>query len=339
MTVRLKDIAADLGLSIVTVSKALRNEGRMSPETRERVLQRAKELDYHPNWTARGLVSGRTFLVGLIVPDLVHPFFAVIAKQVAARLRPKGYTVVIASSEEVPEIEEQEVETLVGRGVDALILASTQRSARSPLFRLLAQHQLPYVLIDRKVRGLAAHFIGGDDEQVGRLATQHLLDRGYRRIAHIRGPRLSTGDRRFRGYARALEERGILPDPDLVVSATAPDERGETSGYESMQLLLARRARPDAVFCYNDITASGAARAILDRGLRIPNDVAVMGTSNLAGLARWSTTPVPLSTVDQNAEEIGTQAADLLTRLLDSPDTIPPAEIIVPQKLVLRSST
>ena len=135
MAVRMKDIAAELGVSVMTVSKVLRNEGRISSTTRERVLRRVAELGYEPNFTARGLVSGRSFLVGLVVPDLMHPFFSAMAKVISRKLRAEGYGLAISNSEEDSEIERYEVATFLARRIDALILASSQRSAAAKSFR------------------------------------------------------------------------------------------------------------------------------------------------------------------------------------------------------------
>src|SRR6202049_2219896 len=131
MAVTMKDIAQDLGVSVVTVSKVLRNHSDISPETRKRVLKRMKELNYQPNPAARTLVSGRTNLIGLIVPDLVHPFFSQVAKAISAGLRSKEYGLIISSSEDDPQLERREIDQMLARRVDALILASTRSNANS----------------------------------------------------------------------------------------------------------------------------------------------------------------------------------------------------------------
>ena len=164
----MKDIARDLGVSVITISKVLRNHSDVGDETRERVLARVKELDYRPNLAARSLVTGRTYLVGLVVPDLLHPFFAEIAKSLSETLRGSGYYLIVSSSEEDPEIEEQEINQLLARRLDTLIIASC-RSTVDMFFRIEKQ-KTPYILIDRTLPGLTANFIGVDDQAVGRLA-------------------------------------------------------------------------------------------------------------------------------------------------------------------------
>jgi LacI family transcriptional regulator len=339
MSVRLKDIAADVGVSIVTVSKVLRNLGRVGPKTRARILKRTKELGYRPNLSAYSLATGRTFLIGLIVPDLMHPFFAAIAKCVSGSVRALGYSVVISSSEEDADLERQEIRSLLARRVDALVIASSQRRPAGRVFKEIEDDGVPYILLDRKIPGLKAHFVGVDDEAIGILATEHLIDRGYRRIAHIRGPELSTAEGRLRGYRRALRRHGYNGSERLIVRIGSSDDRGEECGFDAMQKLLAKRPRPDAVFCYNDIIAFAAMRAIRSAALNVPQDVAVIGVSNISKFSPWDTGKVPLSTIDQNVYRIGDQVAKLALRLIDSGAKAPIERILLPPTLVMRTST
>jgi LacI family transcriptional regulator len=244
----------------------------------------------------------------------------------------------VGSSEEDPECERELIESLLARGVDALVLASSQPSPNGVFQRIEAQ-KVPYVLVDRMVPGLKAHFVGVDNERIGVLATQHLVKRGYRRIAHIRGPGLSTAAGRFKGYQRVLMRHGIPLRPDYVVVASSTDERGEACGFSAMLQLLGVEPRPDAVFCYNDLLASGALKAILDSGLSVPSDVAVIGASNLSSLHFWSTTRFRLSTVDQSVGATGDQAARLILRLLESAHPPPRRRTILPAKLIVGDST
>src|SRR5271169_2487339 len=153
MSATLSDIAKDLNISVVTVSKVLRNKGRISARTRSRVLKRAKELDYRPNWVARSLVTRCTYTIGLLLPDFTHPFFADIAKTIAETVRPRGYHVVISYFEEDPDLERVEADSLLARRVDGLILASSQSPDRLELFEELRSRKMPVVLIDRPVDG------------------------------------------------------------------------------------------------------------------------------------------------------------------------------------------
>src|SRR5580765_1616765 len=202
--VRLKDIARDLNVSVMTVSKVVRGCADVGAETRGRVLARIKELNYQPNWVARSLAARRTFMIGLIVPDLMHSFFAEIAKGVASTIRPLGYDVVICNSEEDGAVEASEIERLLGRQVDGLLLASAQSPSSMQVFERIEARGVPYVLIDRHFSDSRASYVGADDVAIGRLATNHLIERGCRRIAHIAGPQLTTGAGRQQGYQEAL---------------------------------------------------------------------------------------------------------------------------------------
>ena len=335
MTVRMKDIARDLGVSVVTVSKVLRNHSDISAETRQRVLKRMKELNYRPNLAARALITGRTYTIGLIVPDLLHPFFAQVAKGLSGVFRQRGYSLILSSSEEDPGLEKQELEMLLARRVDAVLIASAQWTVES--FRQIEDQQIPYVLIDRRFVGLAANFVGVDDEAAGALATEHLIEQGCRRVAHIRGPEVSTAIGRAEGYRRALAQHGLTPQPGyLIPMGASGDERGEAGGYQAAKALLALDPRPDGIFCYNDPAAMGVMQAILDSGLRIPQDVAVVGCGNVnySDFLR-----VPLSTIDQDSQAIGERAAELALALIDAKTPMRPSSSCIAPRLVVRASS
>ncbi len=334
MPVRMKDIARELGVSVVTVSKVLRNHSDISPETRQRVLHLMKELNYRPNLAARALVTGRSFIVGLVVPDLVHPFFGVVAKGLSKKLRERGYNLVLASSEEDPELEREEIEQMLARRVDAIVVASSQE--RTDSFLRIEEHRTPYILIDRKLPGLAANFIGIDDEAAGAKATEHLIEAGCKVVAHIGGPSVSTAIGRLEGYRGALRNHGMEIRPEYIITRERGDEGSDATGHDAMQKLLQLTPRPDGVFCYNDPTALGAMRAILEAGLRVPEDIAVAGCGNV----RYSDfLRVPLTSIDQDSEVIGVHAAELALALIEAKTPPPPKAIIVEPKLVVRDST
>ena len=328
------DIARDLHVSVVTVSKVVRNHADISPQTRERVLKRMKELNYRPNLAARTLVTGRTYSMGLVVPDLVHPFFSEVAKGLSRVLRKRGYSLIISSSEEDPELERREIDQLLARQVDALLIASTQWTAES--FRRIEDQKTPYVLIDRKFAGLRANFVGVDDEEVGALATEHLIERGCRRIAHIRGPEISTGLGRLEGYRRALARHGLTPLPGYLAAGKSVDDAGDHSGRQAMRRLLQLDPKPDGVYCFNDPTAMGAMTTILEAGLRIPEDIAVVGSGNVH---YSSFLRVPLSSIDQSSAAMGERAAKLALTLVEAKNPPRPRTVLLPPKLVVRASS
>jgi LacI family transcriptional regulator len=332
MPVRLKDIALDLGVSLMTVSKALRNHSDISLKTRERVLKRMRELNYQPDWIARSMVTRRTYLVGLILPDLMHPFFAEVANGVARKLSPLGYHAVILNTEENGETERQHVEIMLTRKVDGLIIASAQRSGKVELFETLRHRNVPYVLIDRLVSSVEANFVGTDGEELGAMATAHLIDQGCKKIAHIRGPRNATGTSRLKGYRRAMTQSGMAVRTDYIVSGNY----FEDTGYEAMRQLLKVSPRPDGVFCYNDPVAGGAVKAILEADLRVPEDIAIIGAGNVhySELLR-----VPLSTIDQRSSKVGEAAAELLCECMEAKTPAATKHIFIPLQLIVRESS
>jgi len=334
MPATMKDIARDLGVSIVTVSKALRNHPDIGDETRKRVLDRVKELNYTPNLAARGLVTGRTYLVGLVVPDLLHPFFAQIAKSLSRALLKKGYCLTISTSEENPELEGQEVDRLLGRRLDALVIASS--CTNSAIVERIQKQGTPVVLIDRRFSDLDSNYVGIDDEAVGALATEHLIQVGCKRIAHLRGPENSPGMGRLKGYLDALARYRVRCLPGYVSKQRMVDVQSRESGADLMRQLLTLSPRPDGVFCYNDPMAIGAIHAILDAGLRVPEDIAVIGSGNL----HYDTElRVPLSSIDQRTEQIGERAGRLALSLLESKARPRNKTFILQPELVIRAST
>jgi LacI family transcriptional regulator len=334
MAVRMKDIAEDLGVSLVTVSKVLRNKTDVGEETRKRVLARVRELNYQPNMLARGLASGKSYSIGLIVPDLVHTFFAELAKGVSSGLRKESYQLILASAEEEPELERQEIEHLLARGVDALLVASCQSNSED--FKSLAKSKAPFILLDRLLPKLNAHFVGTDDIAAGRIATEHLIELKRKRIAHIGGELVSTSVGRLNGYKEALAKHQIPFREELVVIRSRLEEAGVEIGDHAMADLLRQKKRPDAVFCYNDLTAVGAIRCLLDKGLRVPEDVAVIGCGNIR-LSNYL--EVPLSTIDQAPEQQGEMAAKLALEMIDKERHSRVRQHLVEPKLIARVST
>jgi LacI family transcriptional regulator len=328
VAVRIKDIANDLGISPMAVSKALRDHPDISAETKRRVLERAKELNYRINMVARSMVTGRTFLVGLIVPDLMQSFFAEIAGALADALSPSGYHVLIANSGECAQSEIEDVELFLARNVDALVVASAQREPGR-----LAALSTPTVMIDRIVPGLKAHFVGSDDFAIGRMATEHLVEQGCRAIVHLAGTDASPALARTAGFREVLSARSY-PAPDAMVE---PAGYTDGEGYAAMRRLLRRNIRPDGIFCFNDPVAIGAMRAIKEAGLEIPRDVAVVGAANTRYSAELQ---VPLTTIDQDTTAIGKRTAKLLLESLRDTAAAPRSErVLLPAKLIVRQSS
>jgi LacI family transcriptional regulator len=334
MAVRMKDIAKELGLSVVTVSKVLRNHPDISEKTRNRVLAHVRERDYQPNVLARSLVTGRSFLIALVVPSLIHPFFAEVAKALSQTIRPMGYSLLISTSEEDSELESREIRQLVARQVDALVIASTSTSGE--LFEHLRKTRQVFVLIDRDFRKVPCNFVGANDVTIGEIATEHLIQMGCKRIAHIGGRKNEIGISRLRGYRRALRKNGVPVNDAYVIDRSNLDIDSVQQGADAVRKLLALKERPDGIFCFNDPLAVGAMDELLSAGLRIPEDIAIIGCGNLH---YDKSLRVPLSSVDQHSQLIGEWAGKIVLKLIESKTLLPPQRVLLQPSIVARSST
>ena len=335
MVVRLKDIAEELGVSVVTVSKALGDRPDVAKATRARILERVKHHNYRPNLAARSLVTGRSSLVGLVVPDLIHPFFSEIAKSLAASLRLKNYFLLVSSSESDPGLEQDEIDHMLAHRLDCFVVASCQNTFDG--LKKIAEAGVPLILLDRNFQDCAANFVGVNDYVIGKLATDHLIAQGCKRIAHIRGPQTLVGNDRAQGYADALKKRGLKPPESYVIaSGDAADSDGETRGKKAMAALLALKPRPDAVFCFNDTIAVGAMVQAFDKGFKIPKDIAIVGSGNFHYSSKLR---VPLSSVDQHAGEIGERTARMITKLLEKTPGSRPRSVVLEPSMVARESS
>jgi len=220
----------------------------------------------------------------------------------------------------------------VNRGVDVLLVASCQRSEEAEFF---TRKGLPILLIDRNIPKLGTDFVGSDDVLVGELATRHLIGLGRKRLAHIGGQGTSPSIDRLKGFRNALSVAGIKLPRSYVVTRERFEETGDSAGYRAMQELLAQKQRPDAVFCYNDLSAIGAMQAAMQAGLSIPGDIAFAGCGNLR-YAQYL--KVPLTSVDQSIERMGEAAARRALALSIKSDDSPQTAFVEP-KLIVRQST
>jgi LacI family transcriptional regulator len=278
-------------------------------------------------------VESRIHIIGMVVPDLTDTHFARVASGVARGMQPSGYTVLISNSEGDAERERQAVHLLLSCSqVDGIVLASAQAPGETALFRQLEKHKMPFVLVDRDFPEVAANYVGADDEEIGTVATEHLIARGCRHIAHIEGPETSSGAARSKGYVAALRGHGLKSAPGYVVRGGSSD----ASGCAAMRQLLSVNPRLDGVVCFNDAVAVGAIKAILDAGLEVPYDIEVVGAGNVhySDILR-----VPLSTIDLSSAAMGERAAELMLRMLDTKEPAPPERVIVPFELVARESS
>lgn len=327
----MKDLAQTLGLSISTVNAALHNRADISVATRNRVLEMVRKMNYRPNLVARSLVTRRTHVLGVVVPDLSRSFFSEVIKGIDEAASAAGYNLLLCNTGEDARREDEQLLTLLGKQVDGLILASAHPPGSNAPRELLGKSNVPLVLIDRFQPDV--HFVGGDDEQIGYLATKHLIDQGYGRIAHLRGPNVSTAIGRMNGYLRALRDTDIRIRGDYVVGAPYHAESG---GFRAMTKLLRVSPCPDAVFAASDPIAIGALDALSKAHIRVPEDFGVVGVGNHRYDAYLQ---VPLTTVDQDRLKIGKRATSLLLRLIQGPAVTKPRVLLIEPKVIVRKSS
>jgi LacI family transcriptional regulator len=332
MPVTLADIARELGVSKMTVSRAINNHPAINPQTRERVLAVARRLNYQPNQHARALATNRSYLIGVVVPDLMHSYFAELVRGVEAVARPAGYQIVIGNTEEDVAREIAEVEALRPR-TDGLIIASVLTPAETRTYRKMIRQGARIVLVDRLLENLRCPAVTTDNVRVGMLATEHLIGLGHLRIGHLRGTAASLSNERFEGYKLALARHGLKYDESLVRACGFM----ESEGYDAMRAWLDEGDVPRAIFAVNDPAAIGAMRALQESGLKAGTDVAVVGAGNIH---YGDMLGVPLTTVSWARSEMGQHAARLLFRLMDdeSPTTKAQHLILQPELVVRKSS-
>jgi LacI family transcriptional regulator len=335
VAVRMKDIADRLGVSVNTVSRALRDHPVIAADTKAKVLNCAERLNYRPNLIARSLATGRSSLIGLVVPDLIHPFFSQIARELSVTLTKRNYFLIVSSSESDPRLEQVQIEHMLARHVDCLVVASCQQDSRS-LYKI-DQAGVPLVLIDRSIQQFSSNFVGVDDYRIGELATEHLIAQGYKCIAHIRGPATNRGNRRVEGYRDAIRRRGLPVRESYVIACGGEsDSDGEIRGRQAMEEILALRPRPDALVCYNDTVAIGAMERAFEAGLRIPTDIAFLGCGNFHYSDKLR---VPLSSIDQKPRELGESAAKMVTSILARSSSARTRTVVLEPELVVRESS
>lgn len=330
MPTTLADIARALGVSKMTVSRAINNHPEISPETKARVLEVAQRMNYRPNQFARALTTNRSGLLGVVVPDLMHSYFAEICRGIETVAKPLGYQNLICSTDEDPASEEAEIEALLPR-TDGLILASSASSDHPRFYRRILRERARIVLIDRVLEGLKCSTVTTDDVKVGAVATEHLISLGHRKVGHLKGTTASTAVMRFQGYKQTLAKHRIPLDDILVRECGFT----ESDGYRSMRDWIASGHVPPALFAANDPAAIGAMAALAEAGLKIPDDVAIVGGGNIhyGDMLR-----VPLTTVAWSTSEMGQNAARLLIAMVEGKKRPKEQHIIVEPELVVRES-
>jgi LacI family transcriptional regulator len=332
--VTVKDIAKRLRLHHTTVSKALRDHPDISAETKQRVLSLAKQLHYHPNSVARSLKKQVSSTLGVIVPSIRIDFFSAVISGIEEVAYAQGFNTVVCQSNEDADREAIHIATLISNRVAGVLVSVAQTTRTGASLLALSEQGIPLVFFDRICEGIAGGRVVVDDYGGATLTVEHLLQRGYKRIAHIAGlEHTSIGRDRFRGYVDTCQRNGVTVNPDLIAFGGFD----ENDGAVGLQTILARGARPDAVFAVNDPVAVGAYHEIKRRGLAIPGDIALAGFGDTK---LSSYLDPPLTTVTQSPYRIGTTAAGILLKRIDDTDGAAESETqVIPTELVIRGST
>lgn len=325
-----RDVAERAGVSVATVSYVINNGPRpVSSEARERVEEAIAALGYYPNELARSLRIQHTSTVGLIIPNSANPFYAEVARELERVCAAEGFLMLLCNSERDPAREVRFVQMLRAKQVDGAVI--TPHSDTLTLLQPLLAAHIPVVVLEHAIPHM--HCIAIDDLEGGRLATRHLIGLGHTRIGLIRRrPITALSMQRHEGYRLELARAGIPYDSSLVVQSGPL----QADGYAAMQQLLAQKNRSTAVFTHNDIVALGAMRAIYDAGLRVPDDLSVVGYDDIS--AAPYLVP-PLTTIRSPKAEMGALAAMTILRLVQDPESTSPRTTMLPVELVVRGST
>ncbi len=303
----LKEIAETLGISITTVSKALKNYSDVSEKTRKAVVTLSEELNYTPNSFAVNLRTKESKTIGLIIPEVVHHFFSNVINGIIAEAEKKGYLVIILQSNESLELEKKQVALLINKRVDGIIMSLSNESNNDFHIKEILRKEIPFVQFDKISKLIPSSKVIINDQKAAMEAVQHLIDNGCKKIAHIRGPENpQNAIDRFIGYKKALEKNGIPYDSKLVYTCknVTFDE-----GLEFAKQIIEEHPDVDGIFVITDLVAVGVLAYFNEKGIKVPNQIAVIGFSN------WFMSQVitpKLSTVDQPSYEMGVAAFSLL---------------------------
>jgi len=330
MGISIKDIAKAAGVSHATVSRALRDDPRISEQTKLRIRRIAAEMGYPPSAIARGLATGRTDTIGMVVTTVSDPFVAPIVQGAEKKAMEAGYSLILSQSGADPDRELAAVRLLRERRVDGVIVtASRVGELYTPL---LSDLRVPIVLVNNQREGGYLHSIYVDDFAGARMVVEHLVELGHRKIAYVGCPERPLSNRnRLNGYRSALESHGIRVESSFVVQIPGMDDLAR--GKEAAKRLLSLRERPSAIFCYNDLTAIGTLQALRTSGIQVPEDVSLVGFDDIP---MASMVCPALTTVAQPKEEMGVKAMEMLLALIEGEER---ENIVVRPKLMVRDST
>ncbi|MCO6007656.1 LacI family transcriptional regulator [Actinoallomurus purpureus] len=323
----IKDVAAHAGVSVATVSRVLNDSPRVTAETREKVRDAMRALRYRPNGVARSLRTEATRTLGLIIGDILNPFFAAMARAVEDEARAAGYTVVIGNADERPEQQDHYVRTLLEQRVDGLLICPTAET--TPLVEDCVRSGSPLVFLDRTLPGLDVPAVRADGTEAIHDLVRHIHRLGHRRVAFISGPELlSTGRERTRAFLDAMREC----DLDIRDEYLETGDFQAASGRAIAARFLDLPHPPEVIFTGDNLMALGALDEIRARGLRIPDDVALASFDDVAWFVHLDP---PITAITQPAEELGRHAVRVL---LERVERRPVESVVLPARLVIRRS-
>jgi LacI family transcriptional regulator len=330
--ITIKDIAKIAHVSNTTVSRALNNQSRIRNETKERILSIAKELSYRPDFIARSLVMKRTKTLGLVITTIANPFYTELAQGIEATARKLGYNIILCSTQSDLGTERLDIEMLRSKGVDGIILTSAHMG--DPNIVELAEEGFPIVLVNRRtydpmVRGLV-DYVGIDNIQGGFWAVEHLIKLGHRRIGIIGGSsESSVGFERLEGGKRALTAYGLKQIDDYFLEGDFLKE----SGYRGGMKFIKMADPPTAVFAANDYMALGTYQAVMEEGLKVPEEIAIVGFNDIEFTSMKG---IELTTIGQKKYEMGALSVENLVEKIEGRKVHPPQEIILKPELIIR---
>ncbi|MES0361786.1 MAG: LacI family DNA-binding transcriptional regulator [Anaerolineales bacterium] len=328
--VTMRDVAEHAGVSVTTVSHVVNNTRSVNPDTRSRVEEAMRVMGYQPNVVARSLRRGKTHTIGIILPDSANPYFAEVVRGIEDTSFSQGYSVILCNSDNDLDKERLYTNVLLEKQVDGIIFVAAGLSGEN--IHQLQGRGIPLVLVDRRVPEIEADYVLTDNQGGGRLATRHLIDHGHLVIACIAGPEgIKLSSDRIAGYRHALDEEGIPNQPELIIEGDFQFQ----SGYHAAQRLFEKRTAPTAIFACNDLMAIGVYRFAHEKGLRIPEQLSVVGFDDIR-LAAYA--HPPLTTIRQPKHTMGSAAAKLLLERMNQRDSAPRLEVLEPQ-LITREST
>lgn len=327
----IRDVAKQAGVAPITVSRVINNSGYVNEKTRARVEAAVADLGYVPNVLARSLRSRRTGTLGLILTDISNPFWTTVARGVEDAASDAGFNVILCNTDESEVEQDKYLHVLMQKQVDGVLLVPA-RSAVEPI-KFIQSQNTSVVVLDRRIPNSQTDAVRCDSEGGAYQLTRLLLSLGHRRIAMLSGPRgVSTAEDRVAGYRRALAEAGV----DVDAAPVCYGEFSLQSGYDMTVQVLARTPRPSALFAGNNFIAIGALRALRDAGLRVPEDLALVGFDDLP--ADLVVDPF-LTVAAQPAYEMGRQATELLLARLSEKAPAAYQEIVLPTEIVVRQSS